>query len=263
VVYHKGEVGRITIVISDAKAFDSAWSLQYAEVAKNIARMVPRKVGLLVEVGSGEGQFTVPFASLVQQYKIIALDRFKGPYSGNKAALLTAIAINRLKRRIKVVASDYDAWLAGQPDSGYDGVISSEFLPEITSKQMVLFFAQCHRVTKHGGFTVHSFLSPKPGNARQKRLIEADSNPRWTKTPPLEWFSPSIEVVVDYLRSAGFRRLRQIRLKSGLVIRSMAARQLLKDWDIRRSYWKLHSETLERYGLEIPDWIIVGGTKQS
>jgi len=78
----------------------------------------------------------------------------------------------------------------------------------------------------------------------------------------LEWFSPSPGIVVDYLRSAGFRRLRQIRLKSGLVIRSKAARQLLKDWDIRRSYWKLHSRTLEMDGLEIPDWIIVGGIKQ-
>ncbi|HKI76775.1 MAG TPA: hypothetical protein VKA28_06220 [Candidatus Bathyarchaeia archaeon] len=124
------------------------------------------------------------------------------------------------------------------------------------------FFAQCHRVTKPGGFTVHSFLSPEPGNARQKRLIEADSNTKWTKTPSLEWFSPSPGIVVDYLRSAGFRRLRQIRLKSGLVIRSKAARQLLKDWDIRRSYWKLHSGTLEMDGLEIPDWIIVGGIKQ-
>ena len=50
-------------------------------------------------------------------------------------------------------------------------------------------------------------------------------------------------------------------MKSGLVIRSKAAKQLLKDWDIRRFYWKIHSETLENDGLEIPDWIIVGGVK--
>lgn len=215
----------------------------------------------MVEVGSGKGQLTVPFANLGPQYKIIALDRFKGAYSENLAGLLSAIARNRLKTRIKVVASDYNAWLTVQPDSVYDGVISSEFLPEITSKRMEHFFTQCHRVTKPGGFTVHSFLSPEPGNARQNRIIEADSNPKWTKTPPLEWFSPSREIVVDYLKSAGFRRLRLIRLKSGLVIRSKAARQLLKDWNIRRSYWKLHSATLERDGLEIPHWIIVGGIK--
>ncbi len=224
--------------------------------------MLPEKAGVLVEVGSGEGQLTVPFANLVPQYKIIALDRFKGAYSGTRTCLLSAIARNRLKARIKVVVSDYDTWLKGQPDSAYDGVMSSEFLPEITSKQMGCFSAQCHRITRPRGFTVHSFLSPESGNARQRRLIDADSNSKWTKTPPLEWFSPSPETVVDYLRSAGFRRLRQFRLKSGLVIRSKAARQLLKDWDIRGSYWKIHSGTLEGDGLEIPDWIIVGGVKQ-
>jgi len=224
--------------------------------------LLPKKAGVLVEVGPGEGQLTVPFANLVSRYKIIALDRFKGAYSGNEAGLLSAIARNRLRARITVVVSDYIAWLTGQQDSKFDGVISNEFLPEITSRRMGRFFAECHRVTKHGGFTVHSFLSPEPGNARQKRLIEADSNPKWTKTPPSEWFSPSQVIVVDYLRSAGFRSLRQIRLKSGLVIRSKAAKQLLKDWEIRRSYWKLHIRTLEKYGFEIPDWIIVGGIKQ-
>ena len=231
-------------------------------MAKNFARIVPKKAGVLVEVGSGEGQLTVPFANLVSQYKIIALDRFKGTYSENKARLLSAIARNRLKTRIKVVASDYNVWQTGQPDSVYDGVISSEFLPEITSRRMERFFAECHRVTKPGGFTVHSFLSAESGNARQKRLIEADSNPKWTKTPPLEWFSPSQGIVVDHLRSAGFKGLRLVRLKSGLVIRSEAARQLLKDWDVRGSYWKLHSGVLEKDGLEIPDWIIVGGIKK-
>ena len=224
--------------------------------------MLPSREGVLVEVGSGQGQLTIPFANIVPRYKIIALDRFKGAYSGNQARLLSAIARNRLKTRIRVVASDYKAWLAAQPDSLYDGVISSEFLPEITSKRMVHFFDQCHRVTKPGGITVHSFMSPQPENARQKRLIDADSNPKWTKTPPLEWFSPSQGIVVDYLRSAGFRRLRQVRFKSGLVVRSKAARQLLKDWETRRSYWKLHSATLERDGLENPDWIIVGGIKK-
>lgn len=225
--------------------------------------MMPKKAGVLVEVGSGEGQLTVPFANLVPECTIIALDRFKGAYSGNQASLLSAIARNRLRARIKVVVNDYNDWLTGQPPSKYDGVISSEFLPEIASKQMQQFFGQCHRVIKSGGFTVHSFLSPKPRNARQKRLIEADSNPKWTITPPLEWFSPSHETVVDYLTSAGFKRLHQIRLKSGLVIRSKAAVQLLKEWGIKRSYWKLHNGTLERDGLEIPDWIIAGGMKQS
>ncbi len=112
--------------------------------------MLPKKAGVLVEVGSGEGQLTVPFADLVPRYKIIALDRFKGAYSGNEAGLLSTIVRNGLNARISVVVSDYNAWLTCQRGSKYDGVISSEFLPEITSKRMEHFFAQCHRVTKPG-----------------------------------------------------------------------------------------------------------------
>ena len=79
--------------------------------------MLPSREGVLVEVGSGEGQLTIPFANVVPRYKIIALDRFKGAYSGNQARLLSEIARNRLRTRIRVVASDYNAWLAAQPDS--------------------------------------------------------------------------------------------------------------------------------------------------
>src|SRR5437870_12497082 len=152
--------------------------------------MLPKKAGVLVEVGSGEGQLTVPFADLVPRYKIIALDRFKGAYSGNEAGLLSTIVRNGLNARISVVVSDYNAWLTCQRGSTYDGVISSEFLPEITSKRMEHFFAQCHRVTKPGGFTVHSLLSPDSGNARQKQLISADSKTEWTKIPPSQCCVP-------------------------------------------------------------------------
>ena len=65
--------------------------------------MLPKKAGVLVEVGSGEGQLTVPFADLVPRYKIIALDRFKGAYSGNEAGLLSTIVRNGLNARISVV----------------------------------------------------------------------------------------------------------------------------------------------------------------
>ncbi len=97
------------------------------------------------------------------------------------------------------------------------------------------FFVESYRVLKAGGTTIHSFLSPKPRNGRQRRLIEADSDPRWTKTPPTEWFSPPPRLVLEYLRLAGFKRPMRARLRSGLVIRSTAARELLKDWDIRAS----------------------------
>ncbi len=223
--------------------------------------MLHKERGVLVEIGCGKGQLTIPLAGRVPEYEIIALDRFVGPYQENQTELFSAIAGDRMKPRIRAVVRDYDAWLKGQLDSKYDAIISSEFLPEIDSKGMRVLFAECFRVLKIGGVTIHAFLSPQPRNMRQKRLIEADADPRWTKTPPLEWFSPPRKLVLDYLKLAGFVKTRWIRLKSGLVIRSDAARALLKDWDVRQDYWKVHREALERDGLEIPDWLIISGVK--
>src|SRR5438445_12564369 len=104
----------MTITVSDPRELDSAWSGQYAEVAKNFARMLPSREGVLVEVGSGEGQLTIPFANVVPRYKIIALDRFKTAYSANQARLLSEIARNRWRTRFRLVASADNAWWTAQ-----------------------------------------------------------------------------------------------------------------------------------------------------
>ncbi len=254
-------LGGLKALVSDPVDLESAWNLQYETLARKFDRMLPRKGGVLVEVGCGEGQLTIPLARKVPRYKIIALDNFKGPYAGNQARLSSSVASSRLKSRIKVVVSDYHTWLANQPVSKYDGIISSEFLPEIEVKGMRSFFAQCHRITRLGGFIVHTFLSPQPPNARQRRLIEADSDPRWTKTPPLEWFSPPTQMVVENLRGAGFTSPSLLHVKSGLIVKSDAAKAMLKEWDVKEAFWRVHKRTLIRDGLEIPDWIIVKGIK--
>ena len=249
------------MAISNPRDLAGAWSEQYARVAREIGAILPSKGGLLVEIGSGKGQLTIPLAKRATGYQVIALDRFKGPYSGDETRLLSAISRSRMKSRIKVVAADYHNWLKKQPESTYEAIISSEFLPEIDSKRTRDFCAECFRRLKTGGLTVHAFLSGQPRNVRQKRLIEADADPEWTKTPPMEWFSPRRELVLSYLRLAGFRKLHHSRLRSGLVVRSNAARMLLRDWEVRESYWKSHREELEKEGLEIPDWLIVSGSK--
>ena len=195
----------------------------------------------MAEIGCGKGQLTIPLAKRIPRGRIIAVDSFKGPYSNSNKALLLLLAGRRKEIGIKIVDSDYRTWLEGQPDSSYDGVISSEFLPEIDAKSMRNFFVDCYRMLKPTGKTVHSFLSPKPHNASQRRLIEADSDPRWTKTPPAEWFSPTQRRVVEYLKLAGFEKPRVEQLKSSLVIRSNAARQLLRDWNIRRGLLEISS----------------------
>jgi len=123
------------------------------------------------------------------------------------------------------------------------------------------FLPECLRLLRHGGVTVHSFLSPMPRNSRQRLLIEADTNPRWTKTPPKEWFSPRPDQVMSALKQAEFRNIRVKRFKSNLIIRARAAQHLLESWDVKSSFWKKHRTRLVREGLEIPDWMIISGRK--
>jgi hypothetical protein len=124
-----------------------------------------------------------------------------------------------------------------------------------------MFIPECYRVLRRGGITVHSFLSPTSRNSRQRLLIEADTKPRWTKTPPKEWFSPKPDLVVSTLRRSGFRNVRVKRVKSNLVIRADAAKYLLEDWDVKSSFWGKYHSRLTTAGLEIPDWVIISGRK--
>lgn len=247
--------------ISNPDLLDATWNEQYTRVAQQFSRKLSRKNGLLVEIGCGRGQLTIPLWQKVRRLQIIAVDRFAGPYSGNQREFQAALAGLPKSARVKAVISDYRSWLSRQPDSAFDAVISSEFLPEIDSNGMRRFFDECYRVLNKSGITIHSFLSARPRNAKQRRLLEADSNPKWTKTPPVEWFSPPDKLAINDLNRAGFRRVQKTMCKSGLVVRSEAARQLLADWDVRKSYWSSHREELERDGLEIPDWIIIDGLK--
>ena len=247
--------------VSNPQDLEPAWDQQYHRLAEEFSRILGERVGILVEIGCGKGQLTILLAERLSHYQIIGVDQFTGPYSTSRTELLSELAGRERKIGIKVIVSDYKTWLASQADSKYDAVISSEFLPEIDSKNMRIFFDECYRVLRPDGMTIHSFLSDRPRNVRQRRMIEADSDPRWTNTPPIEWFSPPDRLVFDCLKKAGFQRLRKLRLSSGLVFRSEAARLLLADWDVRQSYWRAHREELENSGLEIPDWLIISGVK--
>lgn len=250
----------MTRPISNPRSLEAAWNQQYAQLSEHFAPLLP-KHGVAVEVGCGKGQLTIPLVKRMPRVHIIGVDNFKGPYSYTRTALTATLARRKMKTRVELVVSDYHAWLRDNPDSKYDAIFSSEFLPEIDSKSMRNFLVECYRVLKPSGRTVHSFLSSIPRNERQRRLIEADSDPRWTKTPPTEWFSPPTKQVVECLNSAGFKRPSTYRIRSGLVIRSAAAKKLLGDWDIRQSYWKPNRMVLEKEGFEVPDWMIIGAVK--
>jgi len=249
--------------VSNPKKLDEAWSLQYESLARQFAALLPPGEGTLVEIGCGSGQLTIPLARLIGGRSLIGVDRYAGPYANGREALMSAIARSGLKGKVQVVLAYGLKWLSDQRDGQYEAVISSEFLPELSSYEVESFFSDCYRVLKPGGVTIHSFLSPKPRNPRQKLVIDADSDTRWTRFPPKEWFSPPPRLAATQLRKAGFREPQTIVLKSGLTVRAAAARALLLRWGVREGFWDFHKKKLMAGGLEIPDWIVITGRRAS
>jgi len=248
-------------VIDNPREVEQAYARQYENLSREFSRVTQSKRGILAEIGCGRGQLTIPVARLMPHSRFQVVDTFAGAYTGTLKLLNKALLRARLENRVKVYKADYLAWLWDQYSDSYAGVVSSEFLPEVDSYELSRFLPECLRLLRHGGVTVHSFLSPTPRNSRQRLLIEADTNPRWTKTPPREWFSPRPDQVMSALKQAEFRNIRVKRFKSNLIIRARAAQHLLESWDVKSSFWKKHRTRLVREGLEIPDWMIISGRK--
>src|SRR3989442_13694728 len=248
-------------IVDDPRKVENAYAHQYENLAREIANLVPTRNGVLAEIGCGRGQLTIPLAKLLPRHRFNVVDMFSGAYSGTLSQLNKALSRARMKSRVKVHIADYLDRLWQEFSDKYVGAISREFLPEIDSYELSMFLSECYRVVRPGGLSIYSFLSPTPRNNRQRLLIEADTNPIWTKTPPKEWFSPRPDQVMSALKQAEFRNIRVKRFKSNLIIRARAAQHLLESWDVKSSFWKTHRTRLVREGLEIPDWMIISGRK--
>ncbi len=249
------------MIVTKPRELRRAWRQQYGTLANQVFSLLPPGRGKLVEVGCGSGQLTIPLAKLAQNWRITCIDNFQGPYARDYKRIRTLLSTEKLERRVRIRTAHYSNWFASQTARGYRSIMSSEFLPELDPKETRRFLNECYRILRRQGVTVHTFLSPDARNSRQRLLIEADSDPRWTRTPPVEWFSPPSRFVLRGLSEAGFKTVRTMRRKSGLIIRGEAAKTLLRSWGVRPEFWQANRKRLESDGLEIPDWIILTGTK--
>jgi cyclopropane fatty-acyl-phospholipid synthase-like methyltransferase len=201
---------------------------------------------------------------LLDNSEFILVDKFADTTTWVRREVLAAnLAKATLSRRAHVVVSDYLKWVHAESDAEYDGVISCEFLPEITRIGIRHFFPECFRVLKTGGVVVHCFWSPTPRNFRQRLVIIADSDPTWTRTPPAEWFSPTSTLVMRELKRSGFTNLRKATLRSHLVLRGQAAKAELERWEVKPGFYEKYREPIDKDGIEFPDWIIISAKKSS
>lgn len=253
-----------TQILTQPLELEAAWNSQYDRVAAEFAKRLGNNSGRIAEVGCGGGRLTIPLMKLLGNSEFVLVDKFADTTNWVRREVLAAnLRKAKLRRRAHVVISDYLKWIRAEHDAAYEGVISCEFLPEITRLGIGHFFPECFRVLKPGGVAVHCFWSPTPRNLRQRLVIMADSDPTWTHTPPQEWFSPKPTLVMRELRRASFTHLRKVTLKSHLVLRGQAAKIELERWNVRPSFYEKYRKPIDKDGLEFLDWIIISAKKPS
>ena len=249
------------VLVTRPDRLEDAWIGLYASLVRRIAGSFPPAVEAILEVGSGRGQITVPLAKSLPDAAITAVDQFKGSYSRDRPTLLARLEQAGVGRRVRVITANALRWLSYQKAGQFGVVLSSEFLPELDTHQIRDFFNGCYRILCPAGVTAHVFLSPAPSNPRQQLVVEADSDPRWTRRPPGAWFSPPPALVLKELTAAGFRNTRTQRYPGGLRARGEAARSMLRRWGVRADFANGYADRLRKDGLELPDWIVALGTK--
>lgn len=247
--------------ISDPVLLGKVWSARYESLARVFAEIIGPEASEVVELGCGRGQLTIPLARLIPSSRIVAVDGFLGPYHAWKQRLKAALKSASLEDRVKVVTSDCWRWFEREPSSCHDVLLSSELFPEFDSGELRRFMSEAFRVLRARGLIISSFLSPHGNNPRQRLFIEADSEPRWTKYPPKEWFSPPPELVGRELRRAGFAKIRVRVVPTHVKFVRRAAIKSLRRWGVRPAFTKMYERKLNEDGLESPDWILVEATK--
>ena len=248
---------------SDPNSLSEAWESQYAALAGRAARLLPSATENILELGCGRGQFTIPLAAVSPNARILAVDRFQGSYAPTYGELLASLWRGHLSQRVAVKRGDGLRWLSRRRSRGFQSVVSSEFLPEVTAKEMSTFFRNCFRVLDPGGSTVHIFLSPIARSPQQQLVIEADSDPRWTRRSPQGWFSPPPRLALSALAEAGFTRIRSEIIPSGLRFTRAAALRQLRRWGVRAAFGRLLGIDRGFSSLELPDWVMLSGKRTS
>lgn len=248
--------------VSDPDDRTRVWEAEYSRIAREVTALLPTGTVALVEVGCGAGQLTIPLVRRLPGVRVSVVDRFEATYALDRRRLLRRLRSEGLLDRVRVISGDATKFLSRQAAGSLDAVVSSEFLTELTVPGLARFVKSCRRAMRYGGVSVHAYLSPEHRNEGQRLTIEADSDPRWAKHPPAEWFSPPPETARESLIEAGFHDVRLEVKRSRLRFTGLAARAQLESWGVRKAFYRSHEIVLRAHGLELPDWVVLSGTRR-
>ncbi|MGB9777825.1 MAG: class I SAM-dependent methyltransferase [Candidatus Bathyarchaeales archaeon] len=228
----------------------------YERLAKFLVRNINfHNVSIILEVGCGRGQLTIPFAKnvkeILKEFKLIALDVSAGPYKGNLEALKKRITKEELEKFVIPFEGDVRKMKAID-DESVDLIISNELFCDLDREGLEKALMEFYRILKHDGQMAHAELNPVPENNAQRLVIEADSYSMETLTPKYEWFSPFSDEVAALMNKIGFKDITVKYFETNVRLSFNEAVKQLKEWKVNPTFIRKRMEKLKKYGLEFP-----------
>jgi len=213
------------------------------------------RASVILEVGAGRGQLTIPLVKRLKTakggFRMIAFDTSEGPYKSALESLKRDLRKEKLEDLVMVVNGDVRNMSAMGTES-VDLIISNETLCELNREGLEKAIQEFHRILKPDGEMGHGELIPVAENEAQKLVIDADANSMETSLPRPEWFSPFSDEIAAMMHRTGFKNIRTEYFETRIEMDYDTAISMLKDWAINPSWIKKHLNDIKRFGLELP-----------
>lgn len=205
----------------------------------------------IVEIGSGDGTFTIPFLNSLnfEIEKFYCIDPYIGTYSGQNKILESKLTNNNNKDKVQIIQED--AANLDKIVSDIDLIIGHEVLCDLNLNQIEHVLKASYNALQKNGLFIHSDFSPIPINRAEEilQIIDVYSS---EQTSGAKWFSPSADQLAATAHKIGFKSIRFRYKKIPIKFEQKAAIELIKKWNIKGEFLNIYKEEIYRNGIEFP-----------
>jgi SAM-dependent methyltransferase len=214
----------------------------------------------IVEIGSGDGTFTIPFLEeLNRDFEVFyCVDPFPGPYKNYLEILKSRIARSKCKDKIQIIKKDGSE--ISEFSSEIDLIIGHDVLCDLNMNKIEQIFKACFDILRPGRVFIHSGLSEIALNKSEEMLHIINRN----SAQPISdatWFSPSADVLAGIAYKTGFSTIKFDYLKIPIRFEAEAAVEMVKKWNTKIEFLEKFEDDLLKFGIEYPMEQIIYLTK--
>ncbi|MGA1819724.1 MAG: class I SAM-dependent methyltransferase [Thermoplasmatota archaeon] len=216
-----------------------------------LSRMRRRDLSRIVEFGAGSGLFTLPLLEKLypsfEEY--IVADPYPGPYTKDREVLVKRLREAGYSDKVRI--EKVPIWNISKKVNEVDLIIGHDVFCDLTMDQVKDSLRAGIEVLSDGGLFVHSGLSPNAATPSERLLMKLDS---YSSTPLVKgnWFSPGSEFLFVISREVGFNDVSIHEVKVPLTLFGTDARELLKQWNIKKGALVRYKDQIDKVGIEFP-----------